>query len=43
MAAGVVKGGGSVEEKVIDEDDDLGDVELGEAACELGEACEACQ
>lgn len=27
----------------IEEDDDLNDVELGEAACELGEACEACQ
>jgi hypothetical protein len=34
-----------VEEKpvVIDEDDDLGDVEMGEAACEMGEACESCQ
>lgn len=27
----------------LDEDDDLGDIELGAPACELGEACEACQ
>lgn len=34
-----------MEEKptVIEEDDDLGDVEMGTPACELGEACEACQ
>ena len=28
---------------ILTEDDDLGDVELGEAACTLGEDCDSCQ
>lgn len=28
---------------LVDIDEDLGDIELGEGSCEIGEACEACQ